>query len=377
MSWSAPRIASRTGAAHRRRGIACQDCGGWVRIEGGAWVMAVADGHGNARHRCSRDGSRLACEVALEQIAAWFVERSAAGLDGAEKEFTAEGAAWQELAERIVGGWQEQVWLHFQETPGVGADPLAAAESFTPLLYGTTLGLVLLTPRWWAHTGLGDWDLVRVEADGQASLLSQEGELGGGGEATASLCLADAALRFSERTEVHPLRAGDPPFSLLLSTDGIRKSCGSDADFLTLAAYLVEHGGGAEEHAEESLRADLDRISGQGSGDDVTVAIARWGMAGLGAQRCAPPPERRILLCQPGWEGGERTDSLALPGRFEPAPPRSRQGRMVWVVAFLLLLVISYAGSAWLVRRFPGGSGGGSERYDPFSPSVSKEVRSV
>lgn len=335
--------------------------------------MAVADGHGNARHRRSRDGSRLACEVALEQIAAWFAQRAADGLDGAEKEFTAEGAAWQELAERIVGRWQEHVWLHFQETSGVSADALAAAESFTPLLYGTTLGLVLLTPRWWAHTGLGDWDLVRVEADGQARLLSQEEDSGadavGVSEATASLCLADAALRFSERTEVYPLQASDPPFSLLLSTDGIRKSCGSDVDFLTLAAYLVEHGAGAEELAAESLRLDLDRISGQGSGDDVSVAIARWGMAGHGGKRCAPPPERRIRLCQPGWEGGERTDSLALPGRFEPAPPRSRWGRMVWEVAFLLLLVISYAGSAWLVRRFPGGSGGGIEQHPPFSRS--------
>jgi hypothetical protein len=371
VSWIAPRIASRTGAAHLRRGIPCQDCSGWVRIDGGsagpAWAMAVADGHGSARHRRSRDGSRLACEVAIEQSAEWFAQRQ-----GGAPERVGE-AAWQELAERIVGRWQERAWRHWQENPDASADSSAAGERFTPLFYGTTLGLLLLTPRWWAHTGLGDWDLVGIDGDGQARLLSQERDLGAAGagasEATASLCMADAALRFGERTKLHRLDPTDPPFFLLLSTDGIRKSCGSDADFLTLAGYLVEHGAETEVHASEQLLADLDRISGQGSGDDVTVAIARWGVGGLGEQRCAPPSERRILLCQPGWEGGERTDTLAQPGRFEPAPPRRRWGRMVWVVAFLLLLVISYAGSAWLVRRFPGGSGGGIERPSPFSRS--------
>jgi hypothetical protein len=339
VSWIAPRIASRTGAAHLRRGIPCQDCSGWVRIDGGsagpAWAMAVADGHGSARHRRSRDGSRLACEVALDEIAAWCA-------DG-------EATAWQELAERIVGGWQERVGRHGQEKPE------RAGEPFTPVLYGTTLGLVLLTPRWWAHTGLGDWDLVRVDADGRARLLSEESRdgTGGGGsgsEATASLCLADASLRFAERTEVHALAPDAPPFALLLSTDGVRKSCGSDADFLTLAAYLAA----PHESAPGPLDADLDRISNEGCGDDVSVAIARWGMGGLGEPRCAPPLEGGIRLCQPR--------------RFEPPPPRrlapetqprSRWGRMVWVVALLLLLVISYAGSAWLVKRFPAGSGGG------------------
>lgn len=344
MSWIAPRIASRTGAAHLRKGIPCQDASGWLRLDSGpAWAMAVADGHGNARHRRSRDGSRIACEVALDEIAAWWAE--------------GEATAWLELAERIIDGWQERVWRHWQEKPE------CAGEPFTPLLYGTTLGLVLLTPRWWAHTGLGDWDLVRVEADGHARLLSEERWDGAdgvsGSEATASLCLADASLRFAERTEVHALAPDAPPFSLLISTDGIRKSCGSDADFLILAAYLAAH----QEPTPGQFDADLDRISGEGSGDDVSVAIARWGMAG-GAPAAPQEPGsgwnetqgRRMFLCQPAPlpAAEQPTMELPPPSGFPaalPVPWRKRYRRLVASLAFLLLLALTYAGSAWLVSQ--------------------------
>lgn len=356
MSWTAPRIASRTGAAHLRRGIPCQDASGWMRLDNGpVWAMAVADGHGHARHRRSRDGSRIACEVALDEIAAWRAE--------------GEATAWQQLVERIVGGWQERVWHHWQQKPE------RAGEPFTPLLYGTTLGLVLLTPRWWAHTGLGDWDLVCVDADGRARLLSQERPDGAdgasGSEATASLCLADASLRFAERTKVHEVAPDAPPFALLLSTDGVRKSCGNDADFLTLAAYLAAH----HESAPGQLDADLDRISNEGCGDDVSVAIARWGMAAGDPAALEEPGRdwietrgRRIFLCQPAPPSAAELPAL------QPVPPpegRGGQGRLVASLAFLLLLALSYAGSASLRHlrcRNPLCSGSDGHHAQPQRP---------
>jgi hypothetical protein len=106
------------------------------------------------------------------------------------------------------------------------------------------------------------------------------------------------------------------PFSLVLCTDGIRKSCASDADFLALAAWLAAgpdpgaaHPGAAYPGASHPdtahpaiggsdtgeggagvdafLAEGLDRISAEGCGDDVSVAIGRW-QAGAAA---APPSD--------------------------------------------------------------------------------------
>lgn len=273
--WSAPRIVTRTGASHQRRGHSCQDASGWIGLRGTdaepLWAMAVADGHGGARYRHSRMGSALACRVALELIAT----HSAAWTTGPAVDLDPVGRVLEHaLPERMVGCWQEEVRRHWH------LQPLEGGEPFSPLLYGSTLGLVLLTPSWWACTGLGDWDLVRVDEDGQACLLSEEGDVGGRGEATCSLCLRDAAARFRSRTQIHRLRPGDPAFSLLLSTDGIRKSCCTDNDFLTLASYLADRGRSAS--ASDQLTADLDRISQQGSGDDVSVAVAHWSQLPAG-----------------------------------------------------------------------------------------------
>ena len=267
--WSLPRIATRTGASHRRRGISCQDASGWLGLCGEdaqpVWALAVADGHGGARHQRSRTGSVVACRVALDLIAAELPTWTSNAADDLDPlRHTLEDT----LPERIVRRWREQVWRHWQDEPPDNGEP------FTPILYGTTLGLLLLTSHWWASTGLGDWDLVRIDGDGRQRLLSEEGNVGGQGEATCSLCLGDAPARFQSRTQVHSLPPGEPPFALLLSTDGIRKSCGTEQDFLILASYLTESD--CSDQTLGQLAADLDRISSEGSGDDVSVAIARW-----------------------------------------------------------------------------------------------------
>jgi hypothetical protein len=227
--------------------------------------MAVADGHGGARYSRSRAGSAIACQVALELGASHLAVWTAGPTVDLEQ---LRHSLQQLVPERIVSRWREQVRRHWHDHPPDGDEP------FTPLTYGTTLGLVLLTPHWWASTGLGDWDLVHIDADGQAQLISDEEVVGGRSEATYSLCLSDAPSRFASRTQIHRLQSGDPPFALLLSTDGVRKSCSTDNDYCTLARYLAESAKYDSEPGQ--LEGDLDRISSQGSGDDVSVAITRW-----------------------------------------------------------------------------------------------------
>lgn len=166
--------------------------------------------------------------------------------------------------------------------------------------------MLLLTPRWWAVAGLGDWDLVRVDQAGVAELLSQEVGAPGAGEATASLCQEGADLGGWFRSGVWPLEDQGLPFSLVLGTDGIRKSCASDADFLALTAWLAagpeadaagsdpaaSDAGAGMVGGDDILAEALDRISAEGCGDDVSVAIGRWlaGEEGAPLRSDCPAP---------------------------------------------------------------------------------------
>ncbi len=332
--WVAPIGASRTGAAHRRAGRPCQDavlCRELRGLDGQpVMVMAVADGHGGRRYRRSEVGSRLACETALAAVQGALAARA---LDGGEEGWS----RWLErdLPEAIQRGWLEAVAAHWQSDPGEGR--------FESLLYGSTLGLVVMTPRWWGHTGLGDWDLVRVEADGQARLLEEENEPTALGEATCSLCQPRAASLFARRAGLHPLEGGTGDFALVLCTDGIRKSCATDGDFLTLAAWLARGDGEADPEVAGSLSAALDRISREGSGDDVTVAVGRvWSPGGGPPPPPSPPPAAPAPLAPPA------------PPATEPAQaPLPRQRRPAIGRAVAIGLALAGVGGGWLALNWP------------------------
>lgn len=271
------------GAAHRRQGKPCQDTclGQELRSPRGEPValLLVADGHGGKRYWLSQLGSRLACEQAAAAVAAALAKHE---LNQQER--------WRqllasELPETIQAGWLAAIERDWQRRTD------AADHPFSPLTYGSTLGLVLLSPCWWGYTGLGDWDLVRLEGATGAELVSEEVDQEAGGEATASLCLSQAGRRWSERSQLVSLAPAAPPFTLLLSTDGVRKSCATDFDFLSLCGHLRALKDPAE------LEEGLAQITAAGSGDDVSVAMAHWTPDG--------PP------APPAWSQRPRQPSIA------------------------------------------------------------------
>lgn len=274
-SWNTPEAITRTGASHARRGVVCQDASGRYslldRRGQPVHLMVVADGHGGQRYTHSHVGSRLACELSLNLIEGQLGQWASIGRGARER--------WQQWLEATFPTSLHQRWLaavesHWRQE---NIDKDAAEAPFSPLAYGTTIALVMMTPTWWGHTGLGDWDLVRIGSDGEVELVNEEQEEDQtGGEATYSLCLNNAPKHFAARTAVHPITEQQPTFSLVLSTDGVRKSCSTDADFFAIARYLCEAEQPRNGDAAAQLNADLDRISSQGSGDDVSVAIGRW-----------------------------------------------------------------------------------------------------
>ncbi|MEN9388833.1 MAG: hypothetical protein RLZZ255_1809, partial [Cyanobacteriota bacterium] len=183
------------GAAHRRLQKPCQDASLSVELKGGGGslqLLVVADGHGGSRYRLSHRGSALACQVAQDAVEHWM---TCTPLTDPER--------WRQLLEQELPATIHQRWL-----AAIAADwplqPEAQHEAFSPLLYGSTLGLVLLTPQWWGCTGIGDWDLSAIDQRGQAVLLSEEREHSGS-EATGSLCQELERQLWSDRAQLHQL----------------------------------------------------------------------------------------------------------------------------------------------------------------------------
>ena len=281
MNWQPPIHRSLIGASHRRKGIVCQDYSLTASFRSRSGVpiklMAVADGHGGKRYWRSHVGSKLACEIAIQQarkelgkrLLSWSAPSSSS---------LANWHQWlkRELPEKIVQDWRMAVaneWQKFEKSAE------QEAEGFSLYTYGSTLGLVVLTPHWWGCAGIGDWDLARIkmnatEASSNSELINQEDSFERPGESTFSLCKSDALLHFAERSSVQSIDPDEQPFALMLCTDGIRKSCASDDDFLALAEYLVSEASGSGADGESTaLDVGLNRITTEGSGDDVSVAI--------------------------------------------------------------------------------------------------------
>lgn len=279
--WREARSCSVIGAAHRRRGQPCQDACLTARLHTRAGdplqLMAVADGHGNRRHWLSQVGSALACREAQAAVQVALAQTPLTDLTGWHQLLR------HELPAAIVQGWLAATAADWAERAE------AAGQAYSSEAYGCTLGLVLLAPRWWGHTGLGDWDLVRLDAAGLGTLISEEAGDAAAGEATASLCLPRAEVLFAERSNLQALAAGElagTELALVLSSDGVRKSCATDADFLQLCAQLCAISDPAE------LAAGLEQITSQGSGDDVSVAVGQWqGGPDLAAQDPQAAPE--------------------------------------------------------------------------------------
>ena len=253
------------GAAHRRQGKPCQDASQVCQVGPELQLLLVSDGHGGSRYRLSDVGSQLACAAAEESVAALARTLSLQDQDGWRRQLA------QELPTAIQQRWLRAIEEHWS------SQAASADEAFSSALYGCTLGLVLLSPDWWGCTGIGDWDLVEIHANGDTRLVNQERLSNATGEATLSLCQTEALGAWSSRVQ---LQSALPTTALVLCTDGVRKSCATDGDFLQLCQQMLEIQG-------EALVQGLEEITAQGSGDDVSVAIAqrsepaRRGKAGV------------------------------------------------------------------------------------------------
>jgi serine/threonine protein phosphatase PrpC len=234
--------------------------------------VAVADGHGHARHFRSSRGSELAVRLATEKGAELAAAApSLPDADAVLRELTVRAAG------EVVAAWRAAVAQDLAADPPTAAELVAAGYSPNAgadeliYTYGATMILAVVLPGWLLCAQIGDGDVLVVTTTGKVLRpIATDDRLDG--VHTTSLCQPDAAemMRYAV---VRLVGAGIA--AIMLATDGYGNAQARDdwegvfgADLAALAAV----------HGIDWIGRQLPRwaeqcASSQGSGDDVTVGL--------------------------------------------------------------------------------------------------------
>ena len=299
-SWRAY-AASAIGADHVRAGRPNEDAAATQQVAapaGSCVVLAVADGHGHARHFRSDRGSRLAVAAALEAG-----RDLAAGLpaDVPPSSDLASG-----LAADVVARWRAAVAADLAGDPVSGADAgLIGPDDPPEIPYGSTLLIAILTPAIAVLAQIGDGDMFLVRPDGRL-MTPVPSDLRLDGTQTTSMCQADAVSAF--RVAVVSL-ADKPSYAVFAATDGYGNAQAREEWRAVWSADLVGLG---MRHDAEWIGSQLPDwaaicASSDGSSDDTTVALAINAAAALTRPAMVPHAE-------PARPLGDEERTLRLPG---------------------------------------------------------------
>jgi hypothetical protein len=280
------KTAEEIGAHHLVNGMPREDAAAvvpansWDRAAGTVSV-AVADGHGHARHFRSEHGSAIAVDVAT-RLGSAFGRKLAAMTDARAIEKTLRA----EVGPAIVGGWRDTVIAHIGKHPVTddefSAAGLARNASIDELIfgYGATLLVAVAAGQWLAFLQIGDGDLFVVGANGRVTHpLPIDPRLDG--LRTTSLCQPDAlqSMRYAAVDAT-----ADGVGAVMMATDGYGNAqvrndweAAFGQDLAALAAKRGVEWIGDQLHSWVAQCASSD-----GSGDDVTAALmfatdAKWG----------------------------------------------------------------------------------------------------
>ena len=307
--------ASVTGSSHVRVGKPCQDAfklAAGMSAEGAWTAAAVADGHGSAAYIHSNIGATNACQAALlvlehaikrfdgefEEVRTYFdsdymrdvldvwlllcrhhfeglirsVPDSAIVPDSAESSVWG-GAEIDEFAEEMLSEQKDDIDVSAQGSADEGRnistdsiEDVSGTPRFDLRLYGTTLSVAMVLGDHGFFCRIGDSDIAIAEEGAVPSLVFSDDEDVVGCE-THSLCSRNA-LRNVERIVL----AATQCRSIFLSTDGLRNSYNEEEKFTRFIGNVGKQsrqfGGDA---LGKILPEALSKISGSGSGDDITL----------------------------------------------------------------------------------------------------------
>jgi len=240
-------------------------------------IVVVADGHGSEEHFRSADGSRMACEVAIEVLEPLLLPENCDALHQ-QLLIDTEGAL-RRLESQVVAKWYERVKTHLseksfadEEFKVLDAEKARAYKTgeHAHKAYGTTLIAAFASEKYWFCIKIGDGDCVVTRSSGVYEHPVPVGP-GKQGNRTDSLSSSSAMKGFT-----HHFEEGKPA-GIFVYTDGIEDSY--DSASLGIAEKLLKIGNLFLKQPDLStddryyqLSIILDDISLNGSADDVSVA---------------------------------------------------------------------------------------------------------
>lgn len=290
------------GVTHARDGRVCQDA---FRVDvstPGVVVVAVADGHGQAKSFRSQDGAIIAVEVAVDTLVN-FAQSKPGESDGA---FRARKDLAAHLPRVVAQTWRERVQEHSERHPFSPDELALLGDRFSivpdqPMspdacravwrAYGSTLLAVLVTGPYALALQIGDGLLMAAGASGDECEVLDPDALNFG-TSTTSLSDEDAEVRLRWRIIPHE---GDYPILYWLCTDGYEKAFRAD----DLAGVCLEYREAFRQPdgwrvIKENLAEGLHQASARGTGDDATAAFlffdeGETGTAGGGVAAVSVP----------------------------------------------------------------------------------------
>lgn len=259
--------ASIRGNAHKIKNMPCQDAWKRKHVDDACEIIAVADGHGNVKeHPFSKKGARFAVEVFCRIISNYTLDLG----KGRDLQCFLEKQG-DLLAKEVEVEWKKAVIRYHQKRY-----PQCPMETELVKLYGTTLLGVLITDTFIFSFQIGDGDMLLVYPGRVVPLAESEWIPG---VETKSLCeknsYQNAVMQIKERKNSANTQL------YWISTDGFLNSFATDQEFEeTVTAYLQYIQTYGFSKLRSCLKEYLRMTSAEGSGDDITLAIAYIGEAG-------------------------------------------------------------------------------------------------
>lgn len=232
----------------------------------GFWAAAIADGHGSSSHPRSDIGSELAVKCAVMKIFEFLKESS-------DEDKSLENVRDQ-LFNSIINAWRAEIRVSWNKRQDeLYADWLEMDISPDELnKYGTTLAFIFPYKDVLILASIGDSDGFWRSKSGLARSLDV---FGYGedriGEETYSLCLPNA-INFFQLKTISLIDGG----TLILTTDGIKKSLPSDAGLNSLLDYYHLQASQNNSEMINDLTEQLQTLTTKGSGDDCTAVVIHF-----------------------------------------------------------------------------------------------------
>lgn len=248
--------------------------------EGDSSIIAIADGHGGAKHFRSEVGSKLAVETAARVIEEFIAKHSSLTHDEIETKSVS-------LPNLILSEWKRGVEEHLREQPfkdeefnalraraSDGETSVNAVKNDNLLAYGSTILAAARTKDYTIYLQLGDGNILIVDDDGKVTtpFPTEEGTISV--LESKSLCVQDPK---DMNIKIFESKSHNPTM-IQINSDGLDAFGGNNGLMEFASDIKNEIDNSALKSIKESLTGWLNQISnteGKGSGDDVTLAIMK------------------------------------------------------------------------------------------------------